>query len=107
MNEQAIEEALNNQGLNAPRLTPDDIDAVIVNENYHVFENSCMTICCLTLRNGFNVFGESACASPLNFDEVIGRKIAKGKARDKVWELEGYLLKQRLYDESVKQSGHA
>ena len=56
-------------------------------------------MCCLTLQNGFTVTGESACASPENFDAEIGKKIARDNARNKIWMLEGYLLKQKLHDE--------
>jgi len=55
-----------------------------------------LTFCVLVLRNGFTVTGESACASPENFNAEIGRKIARENARNKIWILEGYLLKQRL-----------
>jgi hypothetical protein len=96
MTEQAIEKEIQEKNLNAPRLTPDLIDAAIKEEDYHVFENTCLTVCCLTLRNGFTVTGESACASPENFDAEIGRKIARDNARNKIWMLEGYLLKERL-----------
>lgn len=57
-----------------------------------------LTFCVLVLRNGFTVTGESACASPENFDAEIGRKIARQNAVAKIWPLEGYLLKQRLHD---------
>ncbi len=97
MSEQSIEQKIQEKGLNAPRLTPERIDEVIAREQYHIFEGTCLTVCCLTLKNGFTVTGESACASPDNFDEEIGREIAKANARDKIWPLEGYLLKQRLY----------
>ena len=50
----------------------------------------------MTLKNGFIVTGESAAASPENFDEEIGRSIARSNARDKIWQLEGYLLRERL-----------
>lgn len=96
MTEQAIEKEIQEKNLNAPRLTPDLIDAAIKEEDYHVFEKTCLTVCCLTLRNGFTVTGESACASPENFDAEIGRKIARDNARNKIWMLEGYLLKERL-----------
>ena len=96
MNEQEIENEIQDKGLTAPRLTPDLIDAVIAYEDYHVFTETCLTVCCLTLRNGFTVAGESACASPENYDSEIGQKIARSNARDKVWMLEGYLLKERL-----------
>ncbi len=51
----------------------------------------------MTLENGFTVTGESACASPENFDAEIGKKIAYDNAREKIWLLEGYLLKENLY----------
>lgn len=65
-----------------------------------MFPGTTMTVCALTLRNGFQVVGESAAASPENFNEEIGRKIARTKARNEIWQLEGYLLKQKLYDAS-------
>jgi hypothetical protein len=98
MNEQEIEQEIQDKNLNALRITPDLINAAICDEAYHVFPGSQLTICCLTLRNGFTVTGESACASPENFDAELGQKIARENARDKVWMLEGYLLKQRLFD---------
>jgi hypothetical protein len=101
MTEQAIEKEIQEKNLNAPRLTPDLIDATIKEEDYHVFEKTCLTVCCLTLRNGFTVTGESACASPENFNAEIGQKIARENARNKIWALEGYLLKQGLYLETI------
>ena len=92
-----LEAELKAKGLNAPRLTPDHIDDCIVAEQYHVFEGTTLTVCCLTLKNGFCVTGESAAASPGNFDPEIGRKIARGNARDRIWMLEGYLLRERLH----------
>ncbi len=98
MSEAAIEKEIQDKGLNAPRLIPAHIDATIVGEAYHVFPGTTLTICALTLRNGFQVTGESAAVSLENFDEEIGRKIARENARNKIWALEGYLLKQRLYE---------
>lgn len=95
--EAGVEKEIQAKGLTAPRITPEIIDATIKNEQYHVFEDSQLTVCCLTLQNGFTVTGESACASPENFDAEIGRRIAKRNARDKIWALEGYLLKDRLF----------
>ncbi|WP_429060911.1 Gp49 family protein [Aeromonas hydrophila] len=60
-----------------------------------------LTFCVLELKNGFTVTGESACASPENFDAEIGRKIARENAVNKVWMLEGYLLKQQLHDQGA------
>lgn len=94
--EMAIEAEIQRKGLNAPRLTPDHIDAQIVSEAYHVFPGTTLTVCALTLQNGFHVIGESAAASPSNFDEAIGRKISRDNARNKIWALEGYLLRSKL-----------
>ena len=98
MSEQEIEREIQDKGLVSRRLTPELIDNAIKSEDYHVFKGSQLTVCCLTLKNGFTVTGESACVSPENFDIEIGRKIARGNARDKIWVLEGYLLKQVLFN---------
>jgi len=95
-NEEAVEAEIQEKDLNAPRLTPDDIDATILAGQYHVFPGTTTTVCCLTLKNGYTVVGESACASPENFDEELGRKIARDNARNKIWALEGYLLRSNL-----------
>ena len=101
MSELQIEKEIQAKGFTAPRLTPDLIDAAIVGEDYHVFPGTMLTVCCLTLKNGFTVTGESACASPENFNAEIGQKIARGNARDKIWALEGYLLKEKLFKGEV------
>lgn len=94
--ENAIEQEIQAKGLNAPRLTPALIDAQIVAEQFHVFPGTTMTVCALTLKNGFQVVGESAAASPENFNAEIGQKIARENARNKIWALEGYLLRSKL-----------
>ena len=113
-NETAVEDEIQRKGLNAPRITPADIDAQIVSEHYFTAYQGAksgritrdepvnseslktLTFCVLVLRNGFTVTGESACASPENFDAEIGRKIARDNARQKVWPLEGYRLRSAL-----------
>lgn len=55
-----------------------------------------LTFCVLVLRNGFTVTGESACASPENFNVEIGRKIARENAIAKIWPLMGYELRSKL-----------
>ena len=61
--EASIEAEIQAKGLNAPRLNPQMIDDAIVSEQYHVFPGTTLTVCALTLRNGFIVTGESASAS--------------------------------------------
>lgn len=130
MNDQDIEQEIQAKNLNAPRVTPDDIEANIAGEFYftaaqgvygeitdeHLQECGdysglrfigdfaiepalyLLTFCVLVLKNGFTVTGESACASPENFDAELGRKIARQNAISKVWPLMGYELKSRLQD---------
>lgn len=94
--EATIEKMIQGKGKTAPRLTPAHIDDQIVGEAFYVFPGTTLTVCALTLRNGFQVTGESAAASPENFDEEIGRKIARDNARNKIWAFEGYLLRSKL-----------
>jgi hypothetical protein len=101
--EAAIEAELQTKGLNAPRLTPADIDAAIKTEHYWVPPGTSLIVCVLILRNGFCVTGESASASPENFDEAIGKRIARDAARNKIWALEGYLLRERLANNSIAE----
>ncbi|EET9452778.1 hypothetical protein RND27_001794 [Escherichia coli] len=125
MNDQQIEKEIVEKGKTAPRITPQHIEDVIISEHYftaaegvhganellkphespidyyqeaHPAE-SLLTFCVLVLRNGFTVTGESACASTENFDAEIGRKIARQNAVNKIWMLEGYLLKQKLSEQ--------
>ena len=96
MNENEIEEEIQAKNLNAPRLTPALIDSKIKEKSFHKLTDV-LTVCVLTLQNGFTVTGESACASPANYNQEIGEGIAFTNARDKIWVLEGYLLKEKLY----------
>lgn len=84
----------------APRLSPQDIEAVIEDEYFHIVPGTTTTLCVLTLCNGFNVTGQSAAASPKNFDEWIGRRVAREDAVRQIWQLEGYLLRQRLFEQA-------
>lgn len=116
----SIESEIQAKGLTAPRVTPADIEANIASWWYFTAaegvegaavagtpysvqppvgaENPLrlLTFCVLVLRNGFTVTGESACASPENFDVELGRKIARANAVNKMWPLMGYALKERL-----------
>jgi hypothetical protein len=87
------------RGLAGPHVTPEALDARIIREDYHRFPGTTLTVCLLELANGFCVTGESACADPGNFDAELGRMIARDKARDRIWALEGYLLKERLHQD--------
>ena len=120
----AIELEIQAKGLTAPRVTPADIETNIAGEHYFTAGQGAakaqedaafsggalngeqirsipdslrlLTFCVLVLRNGFTVTGESACASPENFDAEVGRKIARQNAINKVWPLMGYELRSKL-----------
>jgi hypothetical protein len=94
--EAKIEADIQARGLTAPRLTPDKIDEKIKDIDFYVFPGTTVTVCAITLKNGFVVIGHSAAASPENFDEYVGRQVAHANARQKIWPLEGYLLRERL-----------
>lgn len=106
INEKELEKEIQEKKLNAPRLTPQLIDESIIDIDFYVFPKTQLTICCLTLKNGFTVTGESACASPENFNKEIGEKVAFDNARNKIWALEGYLLKEYLYLNNKKEKSH-
>jgi hypothetical protein len=109
-----IETEIQAKGKTAPRITPADIEANIASEHYFTASQgvagsayrihdandhgplSLLTFCVLVLRNGFTVTGESACASPENFDAEIGRKVARANAVQKIWPLMGYELRSKL-----------
>lgn len=95
--EKEIEHDIRDAGLTAPRITPAHLDSRVKSEQFHVFPGTTLTVCCLTLENGFHVTGQSAAASPENFNREIGRDIARADAREKIWQLEGYLLRERLH----------
>lgn len=94
---ESVEQEIKRKGLTAPRVTPADVENAIVKEEFQVFANSTLTVCVLTLRNGFTVTGESACASPENFDAALGQRIARDKAKEKIWPLLGYSLREHLH----------
>lgn len=112
MDDQQIEQEIQDKGLTAPRITPADIEAAIASEDYFTAADgvlgkegleceqgnplTLLTFCVLVLRNGFTVTGESACASPENFDAEVGRKIARANAVQKIWPLMGYELRSKL-----------
>lgn len=123
MNDQEIEQEIQAKGKTAARVTPADIEANITSEHYFTARDgrrgaladgtyvgrekpqmddadlaalNLLTFCVLVLRNGFTVTGESACASPENFDAEIVRKIARTNAVNKVWPLMGYALKEKI-----------
>jgi len=95
-----VEQEIQEKGLTAPRVTPDQIESLMAGVEYHthVVPGTTTTIATAIAENGFTLAtGKSACASPENFDAELGRKVAiqnaEKAARDTLWELEGWRLK--------------
>jgi hypothetical protein len=118
------EQMIQDAGLTAPRITPNDVLGNVVSEHYFTAANgviganlpingpvttvlSLLTFCVLTLKNGFPVTGESACVSFENFNAAIGRKVAKDNAIEKIWPLMGYALKDKLAAITESEGGEA
>lgn len=79
------------------RVTLARIEGRIAGTEYlHPATSPHVTICVLTLANGFVVIGKSAPADPENFNADFGRKLARDDAIGQIWALEGYLLRERL-----------
>lgn len=92
--------------MNAPRVTPADIDAAIEHATqvyYHFIPNTTTTICAVTLSNGFVVIGKSAAVSDENFDADIGMQVALDDVKEKLWELLGFRMKQALFEGPVSK----
>lgn len=79
------------------RVTLEGLEANIKTKQFIVVPGSMLTICVLTLQNGFNVTGESACADPAMFKKDIGERVSEDNAKRKIWPLMGYALKQELF----------
>lgn len=85
----------------ARRVTLDQLRLAIVGESYTMLPSGKVMVCELTLYNGFTVRGESAVVDPANFREDLGREMSRKKAEDKVWELLGFGLQDKLHREAM------
>ncbi|MBB2962894.1 Gp49 family protein [Methylobacterium sp. R2-1] len=88
----------------APRVTEASIKAKIADVEY--FRIRHLTICLITLRNGFFVTGESAPAAPENYDQAVGERYAYENAFRKIWPFEGYLLREQLAAQETPDRAH-
>lgn len=79
----------------APRVAIEDVLAEISGETYTVLPSGRVTICELTLKNGFTVRGESAVVFAENNVPELGRKYAREKAVDQIWQLLGFRLREK------------
>ena len=96
MKDDKIEELIQKKDLNKPRVTPQDIEDSIKSASFYVFPDTCVTVCNITLTNGYSTVGFSACVHPENFDQEIGETVAYDNAKKEIWVLLGFRLKDAL-----------
>lgn len=87
------------------KVTADSIHARLANIRFTRLPDETTTVCSIRMVNGFDVHGTSNCVDPANFDAVIGERVAFNEAFDKLWALEGYLLKEKLYQQRLTEQG--
>lgn len=90
----------------APKVTVNEVEGEIVNEYYCNVGSAVkapvasplynVTLCILELRNGFTIIGKSACVVAANFNEDIGRQLAREDAVKQVWPFLGFRLADTL-----------
>jgi len=79
------------------RVTPEYIQSRIARKDFTVLPGTTVTICSITLDNGYSVRGESACVDPANFNAAIGQHYAEAQAQEKLWPLFGFLLAEKRF----------
>lgn len=84
----------------------EDIKAQVMFVDYHHFDETCMVVCCLTLMNGYSVIGQAGCVDPENFDLEIGKEIVYANALNEIWQLEGYMLKEAMYQDALYKAAN-
>jgi hypothetical protein len=89
-----IDDAKSGAIAQGPRVSLESMRQRIAKTEY--LRHDLTTICILTLVNGFKVIGHSTPASGLNFNEQLGQEFAYENAVRQLWQLEGYLLRERM-----------
>lgn len=70
------------------------LSKTIVEVQHKVFGKT--TIVAAQLPSGFVIVESSSCVDPDNYDEKIGLEICIDRITNKIWELEGYVLQNKL-----------
>ena len=79
-------------------VTLDQINKILLETKFEyqtVFGKT--TIASAKLPNGFVIVESSSCVDPANYDEKMGLDICREKIINKLWELEGYMLQDKLH----------
>ena len=88
----------------APTVTIEEVKASIKDVTYTVLPNGRTTVCQITMDNGFTREGSSACVSLDLYDQAKGEKYSYERALDKVWEVLGFRLADRLHQAKMRKA---
>lgn len=75
-----------------PKMVDDMIDHIET-----ITMGECTTVCRIILKNGFVIVESSSCVDPKNYSEEMGKNICIEHAKNKIWELLGFLLQSAAY----------
>lgn len=81
----------------ANKVKKEQIEEILQNSRVHVstlFEK--VALVSVQLPNGFVITETSGAVDKENYDLEIGKEICMKKIKDKLWELEGYVLQNKL-----------
>lgn len=83
-------------------VTQEDIDQLLAEAEVGVatVHEKC-TMVSVKLASGFIITESSACVDPENYDVDAGFSICMDRIANKLWELEGYALQKKLYEEGI------
>lgn len=86
-----------NNNLNS--VTQEHIDSIMDKSEFDVKTiYGKVTVVTAKLPNGFTIVESSACVDPSNYDETLGVDICKKRIENVLWQLEGYVLQNKLND---------
>ena len=79
-----------------------DVDHILMQSTFedYVFFNKCLVLSC-KLPNGFVIIGVGCCVDPKEFNKEIGMEVAMKQIVDKIWELLGYQLQDKMLLENL------
>jgi hypothetical protein len=87
-------------GIELPRVTAEMVEGAIAAVDHHLFPGTTMTVCAITLTNGYTVIGHSACVHPYNFSTRVGERLAFEDARSKVYDVLAFRMRDVLYGQA-------
>ena len=83
-------------------VTKDNLENQIYKAIYQKIGNK-TTICCLILKNGFEIIGYSSCVDYKNYNQEKGEKLAFDNAFNQLWLVEAYVMQNRkTYNQNQK-----